>query len=81
MEIFEGTYMRPRYSPCIVSKGNTEKAKIRSFCRSNPKSGSTIIAQSKNNKSIFWFSLFGKKHSVVVNFKIKYALICDFLPK
>jgi hypothetical protein len=53
MEIFGGTYMRPRYSPCIGSKRSIEKAKIRLFRRFSPKLGVTIIAQNENNKPIF----------------------------
>ena len=31
MEIFGGTYMRLRYSPCVTSKGNPEKLKMKRF--------------------------------------------------
>jgi hypothetical protein len=44
MEIFGGTYMRPRYSPCDALRGGIEKANLRLFWHFNAKSGFPNIA-------------------------------------
>jgi len=61
--------------------GSTEKAKIRFFCHLSPKSSITIIALDENAWLIFQGCDFGKKHPVIIKFRIKYAEICGISAK
>jgi hypothetical protein len=53
MEIFEGTYMRPRYSPCQFPRGQVNRAELGLFCSFSAKLTFSIIVSMQKNQAIF----------------------------
>jgi hypothetical protein len=71
MEIFDSTYMRPRYSPCLGTKGTTEKAEIELICCFSHKLGFSIVVLVEKNLVIFQLHFFGEKQHLQTLFTLK----------
>jgi len=81
MEIFEGTYMRPRYSPYQFPRGQANGAELGLFCLFSVKLGYSIIVSMQKNRAIFYTAIFEKKQPRLFSILTKYSVIQAVLTK
>ena len=71
MEIFAGTYMRPRYFPCQVSTGTMKKAEISLLCHFGFKLGFRILVPCRKKWLVLEAELFDTIHQRRTQITIK----------
>ena len=71
MEIFEGTYMRPRYSPCQANELEANMAKTRAFFGFKRYLGVLILVSITKNGSIREYWAFGAKQAIILVFAVE----------
>ena len=73
MEIFGGTYMRLRYSPCHASRGKRNRGKMRAFWVLRLYLGFIILVMVTKNASFFQIQPFSSKRPQIWRFAFEEA--------